>query len=347
MWKLPRFRTNDRVIVRSREEILATLDENSALDGMPFMPEMFQYCGKELRVDAVAHKTCDTAMRTRGRKLDRTVHLTGVRCDGRAHGGCDAGCTIFWREEWLKPADGGESATADDGALAGGRPFGCTEARVEECTRAPDSEVGSPRYRCQSTELFVASRPLPWWHVGQFFFDVTTGNARLGEIVRVLSLNAVYRLRYIPIGYRFWSALYERIHRRVLGRPGPFILGKIRPGDATPVVSRDLRPGETIRIKPASEIALTLNQRNSNRGLWFGPDQAPYCGGTFKVRNRVTRIVNERTGEMIEMKTPCVALEGVTCRGHYSDARFFCPRQILPYWREIWLERAAPPPEDR
>src|SRR4051794_26168577 len=31
---------DDWVQVRSREEILATLDENGQLDGMPFMPEM-------------------------------------------------------------------------------------------------------------------------------------------------------------------------------------------------------------------------------------------------------------------------------------------------------------------
>ena len=38
------------VEVRSREEILATLNERSCLDGMPFMPEMLEFCGRRYRV---------------------------------------------------------------------------------------------------------------------------------------------------------------------------------------------------------------------------------------------------------------------------------------------------------
>ena len=53
-----RCKAGDTVEVRSAEEILNTLDEQGALDGMPFMPEMFEYCGKrfpttELSLDHV------------------------------------------------------------------------------------------------------------------------------------------------------------------------------------------------------------------------------------------------------------------------------------------------------
>ena len=40
----------DWVEVRSKEEILSTLDSNGRLDGMPFMPEMFAFCGKRFQV---------------------------------------------------------------------------------------------------------------------------------------------------------------------------------------------------------------------------------------------------------------------------------------------------------
>jgi hypothetical protein len=43
---------------------LATLDQHGSMDGMPFMPEMLQFCGRRFRVGAVAHKTCDTARQT-------------------------------------------------------------------------------------------------------------------------------------------------------------------------------------------------------------------------------------------------------------------------------------------
>jgi hypothetical protein len=38
-------RAGDWVEVRSKEEILRTLDKSARLDGLPFMPQMFNYCG--------------------------------------------------------------------------------------------------------------------------------------------------------------------------------------------------------------------------------------------------------------------------------------------------------------
>jgi hypothetical protein len=39
-WTLSCFRAGDFVEVRSGEDILATLDQDGCVDGMPFMPEM-------------------------------------------------------------------------------------------------------------------------------------------------------------------------------------------------------------------------------------------------------------------------------------------------------------------
>ena len=56
--KRHKFRAGDRVIVRSPEEILSTLDADGTLDGLPFMPEMLDWCGKPFRVERRAEKTC-------------------------------------------------------------------------------------------------------------------------------------------------------------------------------------------------------------------------------------------------------------------------------------------------
>src|SRR5262249_49548065 len=130
MWTLPLLRAGDLVEVRSKEEILATLDAHGALEGMPFMPEMLQYCGRQFTVAAVADKPCDPAYRTQGRKLDRMVHLEGTRCDGSAHGGCEAECNLFWREEWLKPL----SRSAEGLASRAPTAPGCTEAGLHAAT---------------------------------------------------------------------------------------------------------------------------------------------------------------------------------------------------------------------
>ena len=70
----------------------------------------------------------------------------------------------------------------------------------------------------------------------------------------------------------------------------------------------------------------------------------PYCGGTYRVLKRVTKIINEKTGEMQEMKNPCIILDSVVCQARYSACRMFCPRSIYSYWREIWLERVEERP---
>src|SRR5437867_9156847 len=92
----------DLVEVRSKAEILGTLDQNGRLDDLPFMPEMLRYCGQSFRVYKRAHKTCDFVTHTGIRKLSDAVHLEGLRCDGSAHGGCQAQRLIFWKEAWLR-----------------------------------------------------------------------------------------------------------------------------------------------------------------------------------------------------------------------------------------------------
>ena len=62
-------------------------------------------------------------------------------------------------------------------------------------------------------------------------------------------------------------------------------------------------------------------------------------GGTYRVVKRVSKILDEKTGKMVEMKTPAIILNGVVCQARYSSCRMFCPRSIYSYWREIWLER--------
>jgi hypothetical protein len=96
----------DWVEVLSKEDILRTLDKNGRLDGLPFMPQMFKYCGQRFRIYKRAYKTCDTVSgHYTGRRLQDGFHLS-LRCDGQAYGGCQAGCLIFWKSAWLKPVDG-------------------------------------------------------------------------------------------------------------------------------------------------------------------------------------------------------------------------------------------------
>src|SRR5258708_15904394 len=100
-----RLKAGDWVEVRSREEILATLDGRGCLDGAPFMSEMLSCCNQKFRVFKRADKTCDPAHEPWSiRRVKNSVHLENVRCDGEQHGGCQARCLIFWMHAWLTRA---------------------------------------------------------------------------------------------------------------------------------------------------------------------------------------------------------------------------------------------------
>ena len=89
----------------SESEILATLDEHGTLDGLPFMPEMLRFCGERV-LCRVGRTRPATPIRASGfRRLERAVHLDELRCDGSSHGGCQASCLLFWKEEWLRTVD--------------------------------------------------------------------------------------------------------------------------------------------------------------------------------------------------------------------------------------------------
>ena len=315
-----RFRSGELVRIRSADEIAATLEEDGQLDGLPFMPEMTPYCGATLRVRSSAHKTCYVG---RLRRMDATVHLEGLRCDGSAHGGCQSRCPFYWKDAWLEPAAEGP----------GLEPSG-TAAAVEDLERKAARSVGirgrdpgAGTFSCQGTEAAEATEPLPLWSLRQYWDDVRSGNVKLRDLLG--------RLPVITFNH------FQHVSRRVLpprlrihgGRLYPNVVGS---RSETADVQLGLLPGEHVEIRSQVEILDTLDTSGRNRGLAFDLDMVPYCGRRSTVDRLVEVRIDERTGELKKMPNACVVLDGVVCRGRYHR---FCPRAVDFYWRNAWLRR--------
>ena len=363
------FFAGELVEVRSREEILGTLDADGRLENLPFMPEMLPYCGRQFRVFKRAHKTCDFVNKTGVRALPGAVHLEGLRCDGAAHGGCQAQCLYFWKDAWLKrPAEA---------ALPVPPHPSCTEERLQAATRADDTAArdesstyawarrpgdpaavlpaapapaappaaNHPVYVCQATLLPAFTRPIAPWDIRQYVEDRRSGNvSSLGAFLPRLAYRAWDTAVNLGIGLgRPLRSVYDFGQRLIGGQPYPAHPGRIPVGGRTPAVTLNLQPGELVRVKDQAAILETVDAYNRNRGMSFSAEMAPYCGGTYRVLSRVSRILDERTGRMLRLKNECIILEGVVCRAQYNKKMIFCPRATYPYWREIWLERLAPP----
>jgi hypothetical protein len=314
-------RAGEIVEIRPLAEIVATLDDAGRLDGMPFMPEMAAYCGQRATVAKRAHKTCDGHGNLRW--LDDTVHLDDLRCDGSAHGGCQAKCLTFWKTSWLKRVvdNGSEAPTrtgvASDNAEVLAR-LGSTTQRATE---------GTVHYTCQATEVIAATRPLRYTELKQYLWDVSSGNHSLWTFARVMTKSLFNR-------YQRWSR--EHLPPALRIRQGRGIYHVQGQETKTPKQTLDLKVGERVRVRPVPEIEATLNGHNKNRGLQFDSEMAMWCGSSSTVTDRVERIVDDRTGEMVEIKSDCLILDGMTCRG---ENRRLCSRNLYDYWREIWVER--------
>jgi hypothetical protein len=303
-----RLRVGQVVEVRPAEEILATLDADAATDALPFMPEMLRFVGRRFTVSALALKLCDTRSDGTGNRLFHdTVYLEDLRCDGSGHDGCQAGCRLLWRTDWLRPVSDGEPEAADTAELA---------RRAQAATTRREGV-----YRCQATELGAASEPFPADDRGRKYLrEVQSGNVGVARFLRVIG-RAVWRKAAHTAGLHRDIALWSE------GKPAP-------------KASLDLRPGQLVRVKSKREIAEALDENGRNRGLAFDWEMLPHCGRTYRVQDRVRRFIDENTGTMVELKNECLVLDGVVCSGDHSVGRWFCPRAIYPYWREDWLERA-------
>jgi hypothetical protein len=309
-------RPGDVVEVRSAAEILATLDGDSGLDQLPFMPEMLAHVGRRYTVSRRVDKVCNTVDATGSRRMHDTVYLEDLRCDGTGHGGCQAGCRIYWKEAWLRRVDD-DSAAADSSDP--------TDEGVTELERLARAATRIPRelkgervevWRCQATDALQYSEHLKTSNLAQYWREFRNGNFApvryLLLLVRGFVMEVARRLRVL----------------KALPLHGP---------GAAPPAGLGVQPGDLVQVRSPDEIRSTLDEKGFNRGLSFDREMLPYCGRTFRVKDRVDRIVDDKTGRMLKIPKDSLILEGAVCSGERTPGCWFCPREIYPFWREAWV----------
>lgn len=293
----------EEVEIRSLEEIRATLDPNGEIDGLPFMPEMARFCGRRARVYRIADKIYDYGKTKRMRRLDDAVLLTALRCDGAAHGGCQAQCLFLWKSKWLRRPGDAASTQATPPVLTSLPVFGTTS--------------DGDRFVCQFTELQRASAEFSRFDPGKTLRPLIGGNVTLAA---------------------FLVATATRWFNAAQGLRGGAIFPPIQAAQAPAheESSSGIAAGDVVVVRPLPEIERTLNRWNKNRGLWFDADMVRHCGRRLRVQGRIDRILDAATGRMLEMKSPCIVLDGVECSGEYQ---WFGAQHEYLYWREVWLKK--------
>jgi hypothetical protein len=294
--------------VKSPREIWETLDTEGTLDGLPFMPEMLEYCGLRAKVARRAEKTCmefpGGSYRFQEFRGNDVVLLDGLRCSGSNHDGCQRACVLFWKEDWLREVKTGKPENGVD------RQGGTAIA-----SKLKTATAGG-RYFCQSTQLAQATQPMPKIRIlAKCLADIRSGSRGFFEMAWIIVA-------------ALWGKLMYRLPRRRLA-------GDLK---RTPVGDLNLQPGEWVEIKSAPEIAQTLDDRGRNRGLLCDFGMCELGGRPYRVRSRLDRMISESTGEMRRVEST-VILEGLNCL--CPNVLGGCPRQDFMYWREVWLKRAG------
>ncbi len=296
------------VEVLSAGEILATLDADQSLEGLPFMPEMLAFCGRTFQVQIHADRTCVRALppgeREPIRVLRDCVVLAGLRCCGDSHGGCQLGCMLFWKEAWLKQVAGPrEGSEAPVETPVAGLPV----------TRGQDPSI----YFCQGTELGRATtRGQSKWDPREYLVLLRAGTFRVPELVRMLHVAGSRKVE-LAIRSRFQSQ----------APPAQEEAGEVL----------GLQPGEWVEIKGMPEILRTLDARHCRKGLAFSNDMFGFCGRRFQVQHRIETLLDEKTGKLRQVQHT-VTLVGTDCQKYMG-----CARQMPLLWRELWLRRISPP----
>jgi len=303
-----KLRAGDWVEVKDLREIVETLDAEGNRDGLPFMPEMAEHCGRRLRVLRRAEKTCveyaGMNYKIREFRQNDVVLLDVPRCTGAEHDGCQRACTLFWKTAWLRKSTNSHPAHPAD------------KREQEQLLSRLKTKTDSTHYLCQSTQLDRATLPLSRLHVLlKCIADVRSGSRGFFEMIRLVA---------IPI-WRYYVT--DRT-------PRPVLLSDLK---RTPVGNLNLQTGEWVQIKSESEIAQTCDTRAKNRGLTCDLGMRMSCGGTYQVRNLLDRMILEATAEMKQVEGT-VILEGTNCLCWWNHVGG-CPRNDYAYWREVWLKR--------
>ncbi len=334
------------VEVRTVDEILATLDARGCLGNLPFMPEMLQYCGRQFRVFRRADKSCDNIEPWSIRRMTNAVLLEGLRCGGEGHGGCQTGCMIFWKEAWLKRATKdvvSQESLRATGTPGSGQPGLCTVADILSASSHTDAS-GETIYFCQATEVLNFTSYMWSWDPRHYIRDLRSRNLSTGLAGDSRSHRALeFMLGVLRVFRAITISLFNTIQTKRSRRPTyPYLGGTAH---KVPIEVLNLQPGELVQIRSREEIIATLDENDRHRGLLFDGAMFNYSGGIFRVLGRIHKIIDEKNGKMLFMKSPCIVLEGVVCQWDYHR---LCPRSTCtPYWRENWLKRAVDIPAPR
>jgi len=94
--------SGEMVEIKSKDEILQTLDNNNKNRGLWFDVEMLKFCGRRIPVHGQVRKMINERTGKMLHLSNSCIILDGVACNGDFHQFCPRSEYMYWREIWLR-----------------------------------------------------------------------------------------------------------------------------------------------------------------------------------------------------------------------------------------------------
>ena len=288
-------------------EILATLDETGATDGIA----VHARDARILREARFASKLARNAPATplsgeSGESLTRCCSTTSDAAVRRTRAvkrvvGCSGKKPGF-----VRLPSPSTPAIPDDA-------YSELEELVGRNVESKASTADEPIFRCQATDWFGASKAVGWWNVRSFLNEWSCGNVGFWRfsttMTRIVLGEIGRRLHLIP----------RQTTCRTIRRPNR--------RDATAARARAGHVGSD--PLQAGDRADTRRRRAEQGPVVRSFRDAPLLWQDLSVKSRVERFVDENTGKLVQLKSDCYILDGVVCSGRPELGQVVLPPRHL------------------
>lgn len=296
----PLFTGGEVVRIRTREEILLTLDANSSLDGCLFAGQMLDWCNTTQRVLKVVRCVFDECEYRMYETKYPFYILDGLICDGcvsEFEHVCDHGCQLLWHEEWLEEGSENYVFETDESIQCG----------IDEKTEnTPTESILAPR-SCQLKAIDEIKNRNSWFeNIMQYRITILWS----------VKINFIYTLNSLS---RLFAANQNKY-------------GENLPSDG------DIRPGDAVRVLGKNELKTILDAGNKYKGCQFVPEMFQFCDKEFVVLKTVKYFFDERQKRMCRCND-IYLLSGVMCSGRRRAFSIPCDRSCFYFWHKHWLRK--------
>lgn len=289
------------VKIRTREDVLQTLDSDFKLDGCQLTDKMCGCCSAVRRVTKVVRNVFDEHESRMYETRAPLYILENMICDGKVQDfehRCDHCCQLLWHEEWLKRAEGEEDPMlTEETSFYGGENL---------CGPDTSCTISLPEV-CQLRLLDGLKRQ----------------NSSISNLLQ-------FRIKLL------WSTKTKASY--LVNRLKSITSSYLDTAETSFLYNNSIKQGDTVRVLNREEINKSLDLHNKYNKCQFINEMYKYCDNDYIVLKEIKYFYDEAKRKMCKCKD-IFLLQDVTCSGERRAFSKPCDRHCYYFWHKKWIRK--------